>query len=571
MFLVEKIVPCRVVLEPVQFFCEGEATQDNLQLSGYVLPKSVQCIYCHLVFESSSFLDIHVKSTHKTECRRKCYECNIYFLTRRDKENHLEEVHEETAYKCTFCKKVVNRNNYKLRLHIQKCHSNSKILVCFNSRCHRHFFTAQERNNHFLRSHEHIEKGRKCAFSCDMLFKTTTALHVHYKRVHSGAYFRCDYKQKCASYFKNKQDLAAHVLKVHETFTSLHTRRTKCIYCNRWVMVNDIRRHTKDYHEGKNIFRCRYAKCVKFFRSEQERQEHDAQAHSLKVKGSKKCRFCQIKTHSCNMRRHLRVHHKNESIGLRSCNLCGYYGSLEELQNHYKENHKSEECRILKCIYCGNFYVKEAILSHVKHMHGEQAIKCTFPCITFFNSEADRDEHIFKVHSKAPLIQKWVCIYCHITLSKKSALHTHVKNMHKEIHIKCSVQGCGEYFLSQSDKRKHNENHTEEEASESLNCIKCDYKTNLKQSLLEHYNRKHVSAKFKCPRCSVIFQSKTTYDQHVRLVHRSKGKKKCQHCNRFLLDLRAHQRWTKCENCQIVTPCIVKTRQHITVCNSNGK
>lgn len=127
--------------------------------------------------------------------------------------------------------------------------------------------------------------------------------------------------------------------------------------------------------------------------------------------GSKICRICQMVVTHCNMRRHVRVNHKNESISKCKYKLCDYYGSAKELHNHCRDTHESGASK-MKCIYCGLFYVKEALWAHVKYQHKSQAIKCTFQCREYFLSEPDRDEHILKVHSKAPMIREKSCIFC---------------------------------------------------------------------------------------------------------------------------------------------------------------
>lgn len=144
-----------------------------------------------------------------------------------------------------------------------------------------------------------------------------------------------------------------------------------------------------------------------------------------------------------------------------------------------------------------------------------------------------------------------------------------MRGVHKNNYIGCSLRGCREYFLSQSDKDKHYlEMHQEKEAKKLLKCLKCNYKTGIKKHLSDHTERKHGTTKITCPKCYVVFRSKISLDVHVLRVHKSQ-RQKCKHCKHVVHNLRLHQRWMECENCQMVTHCIVKARKHYAACKSN--
>jgi hypothetical protein len=565
LFLDDVIRPCRVELKPFALIGDSKEQDEPKSAGEYVVNNSVKCLYCEFVCKSNLSMDSHLRSVHK--CLRKCNECKIYFRRLVELEKHLDEVHAETPSKCMYCEEVLNRKNSRLRKHVKECHSNVTIWCCSNGNCSSQFFTEHERNKHFSRAHQNNSKIiYSCIYdNCKMSFKFTSQLIIHFKNEHNGIYFRCDYKKKCASYFTNKEEMVKHIKNIHETFPAHANKRINCLYCHRMVFVTQIPNHTEEYHKDKKHFRCRYSFCFTYFKSQQEQQEHDAQVHSLKGKGAKKCHLCQMIVPHCNMRRHLRVKHKNESINF--CKyMCGYFGSMDELNKHYTESHESETNR-MKCVYCGLFYIKEAILMHVKCKHKSQAIKCTYPCRTYFLSLADRNKHIVKVHSKAPIIGDNICIYCKKGLSSKDTLRQHVLAVHKQLFIKCSLRGCGKYFLSQSDLGKHFlENHQENEDVKLLKCLKCNYKTNRKFSLNQHIERKHGTVKVTCPKCSNVFKSKILLNAHLDSVHQHK-RMKCNHCKQDVLNLRLHQRWTKCTQCQKVTPCIFQTREHVRMCN----
>lgn len=552
---------------------EARDQERPLPAGEYIGHNPLRCLFCQSLFASNLSLDTHIQSVHKYV--RKCRECSVYFKNTLDKEKHLEDVHTETPLKCIYCDQVFSKNNEQLRRHMKDCHSGVTTWRCYYGCCMKEFFTIGERSNHFSRAHYTTRRKTKkkkidCIYKCKETFFTTKSLTLHLEIQHNGIFFGCDYKKKCASYFKNKDDLAEHVKNLHETFSNTGSR-IECIYCSRKICSSQLQNHMKEYHKDNRVVRCRYPLCPTYFRSEQERQEHEANVHSADIaNNSITCRFCQMTIASVLVRQqHFKHYHKTESISICKYKGCLYYGLTKDVQNHCKEIHESNASRI-KCIYCGHFYAKGFLGTHVKSKHESQAIKCKFQCRTYFLSEGDRDEHIVNVHSKALVIRDFICIYCNKSYFSPSSFHLHVHQVHTEIYIRCNLRGCKEYFLSQSDKNKHYlEMHQEKEAKKSLKCINCNYKTVSKRHLREHIERKHNKAKVPCPKCSKIFKSQSFLDVHVRRVHLKKHTK-CEYCNKLMKNIRRHQRRMECENCQNATHCIVKARQHISACKGKN-
>jgi uncharacterized C2H2 Zn-finger protein len=555
------IRPCRVELKQFALIGDTKEQEEPKAAGEYVVNSSVKCVFCEFVSKSILSMDSHLRRAHKR--LSKCFECNIYLGHLADLEDHMDEIHAETPIKCMYCEEVLHGKNSHLRKHVKERHPNLNIWRCLNGKCWRQFFTEHERNTHFSRAHKIIRPTiHRCIFNnCKMSFKSTGPLTNHFKNEHNGIYFRCDYNKACASYFTNKEDMVEHFKNIHETAYS--NNRIICLYCDKMVLSTKLHDHTEEYHKGKKHFRCRYYLCSTYFKSEQEQQDHDAQAHSLNGTGAKKCRLCQMTITHSNMRRHIKVNHKNESISSCKYHLCDFYGTLDELEHHAV----SHEVDKMQCVYCGLFYPKEAILMHVKYNHASQAIKCTHPCRTFFLTLADRNKHILEVHSKAPIIGDNICIYCKKRFPSIGTLLQHVMQVHKHVYIKCSVKRCVMYFLKQSDHDKHFlEKHKEKEDTKLLKCLKCNYKSDSPRSLNNHYVIRHGTENLKCPKCSKVYKSQMALDVHSNRVHAQK-RMKCTHCNLDVFRLKYHQRWTKCTKCQIVTSCVIQTRQHKKVCN----
>jgi hypothetical protein len=515
MFLDDVIRPCRVDLKP--FASIGVSKElDGPKPAGEYVDNSVKCVYCEFVCKNISFMDSHLRIVHK--CLRKCHECNIYFPRIVDLKEHLDEVHAETPNKCMYCEEVLHRKNSQLRKHVKECHPNVEVWHCLYGKCCMQFFTEHEQSDHFARAHTKMcLPMHHCIFNnCKMSFKRTELLTEHFKNKHNGIFFRCDYNKKCTSYFTNKKDMVMHIKKIHETFPAYASKRMKCLYCDKMVIVKQLLNHTEKHHKGKKHIKCRYFTCYVYFKSEQEQQEHEAQAHSLKRRGAKKCRICHM-TVPLQMRLHIIEKHNNELISF--CKYkCGYYGYMDELDIHHAEPHTRNE---VKCIYCGLFSKKIAFMDHVKSKHESQAIKCTYKCREFFLTIADRNKHILEVHSNAPIILRHICIYCKNEFCSKDRLRNHVQNVHKQVCIMCSLRGCSEYFSSQSDLNNHFlEKHKEKEDAKMFKCLKCNYTTMSKWHLRGHISRIHGKDKVSCPLCSKVFKSNFSLGIHLKKVHK---------------------------------------------------
>lgn len=564
MFVDEDIRPCRVTLEPLALSGTSEEQDQPIPAGDYGSTEvSVKCGLCNLIFSCYAAFQKHSWSIHKRLFKEKCHECNIYFAHRFEKFKHLDLVHGESPTKCIYCGQVYKIIGNLVIKHVKKFHSDVAVWCGFKGTCKKLFLNEHERRNHILRAHKTSSRQQDCIYSsCKTVFPCAKTLTAHLNKEHDGAYLRCDYIQNCPSFFITEDKLAEHVKQVHENPT---LSKLRCIYCLKKVF--DLHKHTKIYHKGKKVIRCRYITCITFFRSEQERLNHEKEVHSLKKNKHTVCRLCQKTIYIYSIQNHINVNHKNMSLTLCKYHRCHYFGTTEEIETHYKESHDFVAPNRIKCIYCGWICAKLSYLKHVKKNHRLQAIKCTFKCREYFLSLADRDAHIAKEHSKAPERKYVDCVYCKKNLYDQS-IHAHVQKKHKECSIKCSLRFCGQYFLSQSDYQKHyQEKHKEKEENKKITCHLCSYRTTSKVNLLDHLDRLHGTKKIACPKCPKMYKSKLTLKVHLQRVH-EKERRKCHHCGQYFVNLFLHQRWTKCKKCLGVTHCFNKTWQHKRDCTS---
>lgn len=131
------------------------------------------------------------------------------------------------------------------------------------------------------------------------------------------------------------------------------------------------------------------------------------------------------------------------------------------ISNHPQVNQKAGKLRRAKgdfpCPLCPAILrTKSQLTQHVKICH-KTAVRCkSHKCVTFFLTDAEREEHEERTHGKGEFKKRFRCTFCGaLFLSCLARLNKHIKKKHKEA-IKCDFhQNCPNYFRSESEKNKH--------------------------------------------------------------------------------------------------------------------
>lgn len=343
-----------------------------------------------------------------------------------------------------------------------------------------------------------------------------------------------------------------------------------------------------EVHQNRRRIHCKV--CRVEFSSKEDKKKHQEDVHSLimdrrrltkkpqrvehQIKhGLRKCEFC-IKTSRTyptgRMLEHLRKFHEGETFVRCSYLLCStFFRSEEEKQKHEELIHAG--ANKTKCIFCNLFFPNSTMTSHLKYSHKSQypnAFKCTFPCSTYFLTELERDRHIDSVHKKLKLRQEVECIYCNKLCTDKILLRNHIRICHSDVKIRCKMQQCNQFFLTQTQSDAHyNEVHRKREEKKKLRCSECDFRSNKLSNVKKHAIRNHKSKDIPCPnvKCSKLFSSAYALTDHLRYSHAEL--KTCQHCKMKLVEFKYHQMQAKCKKCQRLLPCVRKAQQHYKVCH----
>jgi hypothetical protein len=253
-------------------------------------------------------------------------------------------------------------------------------------------------------------------------------------------------------------------------------------------------------------------------------------------------------------------------------NCASYFRSDAERRQHIERVHMGDGKR--QCVYCSHWTTSKNLRAHTENLHRDVAIGCNVKpnCCTFFLNTEDRNEHIKKVHFGEKIKTELSCIYCRNKYASPAALGRHVQNLHQDEAIKCSFNKCAKYFKAQLDLEKHfKQVHDQKSKRKLIQCPKCKYQTREKYHLRGHFDLKHGSESLKCPQCtsSAVYKSDYALRLHTKRVHAEK--RKCPFCKVALMKITSHLRSEFCSNCAKKLPCAGLMRSHRLRCKPTAR
>jgi hypothetical protein len=340
----------------------------------------------------------------------------------------------------------------------------------------------------------------------------------------------------------------------------------RCTLCNHaFIYRRSMVKHMHKKHAGLFIVCKHNGHCAEIFRTEAEKSEHILEGTNKKYKLIK-CEFCCLMFSKENQAKHFKKHHINENLIQCSYRTCSTrFRSEVEKQNHEALVHALTKKD--KCIFCNLFFSEYTILRHYRRKHKTlfaNAFKCKFHCRRYFLTEADCDEHIASAH-KRPMRAEVTCLYCNKICIDKSALTYHIKRHHSAVKILCKFFGCSQYFHSQTEADEHyKQQHQKIEENKKYRCLKCNYRSAYKTSLNRHISEMHGEKILLCPKCSRYFSSSLALKDHINQTH--SPRKVCPHCNKGCRHIKRHLEQEKCKRCQKVLLCLSVAKLHKKLC-----
>ena len=344
--------------------------------------------------------------------------------------------------------------------------------------------------------------------------------------------------------------------------SKLHHR---CIICNcAFISLGSMVQHMHRKHAGLFIVCKHNGTCSKIFLTEGEKCEHILQLTNKKGKLIN-CDFCCAMYFKSDSAYHLKKHHKNDNLIRCSYKSCSaHFRSEEEKQNHEALVHAST--KKLNCIFCNLFFTATSMFRHYQTFHKSllaNAFKCKFKCRRYFLTEADRDEHIASAH-KILMRAEAKCLYCNRIYKDKNVLVSHINLNHSAVKILCKFFNCRQYFHTQIEAAEHFEKqHQKIEENQKYRCLKCNFKSSYQGNLKNHISRKHEDKMLPCSKCSRCFSSSFTLRIHIKS---HSPKKVCPHCNKGCSRIKQHLEQEKCKRCQKVLLCASVAKLHKKLC-----
>jgi hypothetical protein len=344
-------------------------------------------------------------------------------------------------------------------------------------------------------------KGQHRCLLCNCALNSQKYMVQHMHRKHAGLFIICKHNGLCSQIFRTEAEKSEHILEL----TNKRGKRIKCDFCYLMYSERNQANHFQKHHKNDNLVRCSYRPCATRFRSEEEKQNHEALMHASTKK--------------------------------------------------------------IKCIFCDLFFHAASILHHYRMKHETlfaNAFKCKFHCRKYFLTEADRDEHIASAH-KILMRAEAKCLYCNKICIDKHGLKYHINKQHSAVKILCKFFGCCQYFHTQTEADEHfKEQHQKIEENKRYCCLQCNYRTAFKNKVMAHISRMHGQKISKCPKCSKCFSSSFILKDHIKQTH--SPPKVCPHCNKGSRHIKQHMKQDKCKRCQKVLLCVGVAQLHKKLC-----
>ncbi|CAB3381596.1 Hypothetical predicted protein [Cloeon dipterum] len=240
---------------------------------------------------------------------------------------------------------------------------------------------------------------------------------------------------------------------------------------------------------------------------------------------------------------------------------------LEQVELPKNEDHRNEPRR-WKCIYCEKRFKYSCQFSgHVKKMHKE-AIRCdNRKCATYFHSLQEKEEHTKDIHEKSKEREKFECSFCGKEFEGPHNYKGHVRQVHKDFPVKCSLRGCLSFFKTRIEMKTHFDSlHGKDDEAKKFRCNDCDYKAMKKYILKQHIANKHLPKYIKCKMCETMCSTISSLKIHVRHTHKFKV---CTYCKLVvsIINMKCyHLKITKCNRCKSKFQCSGLYQTHLKSC-----
>ncbi|KAK2582832.1 hypothetical protein KPH14_008917 [Odynerus spinipes] len=516
---------------------------------------ALKCKLCSEMFNSAISFRKHVAWTHKKKvCIQEdgayiCAVCDYRTLKKSLFAAHLERKHETWSRKrpnnllfpCAACG-FVCRSKHSLQSHFIRKHTDRYEHQC--KFCPKKFKVKGDLTNH-VRFH-HKEKPLNCDV-CGKLCQNSGSLYVHQKWAHYKPKYECHI---CKRRMVTQENLDQHLLTQHEK-----REKIVCAECGKTFTKKDSFKRHMAVHTGCKPHSCLI--CNKPFARRSQLRQH------LLIHTGKRPFVCDICGKAftqkpgliCHRKTHPGPHPPLPVMPIADIVKEFTEGYVQEISARENEERIVEESQHLQTVLpigaCPR--VSDPLSVDVRLANPALSIledKChKRRCLKQINLEDnfqkktsiiianDPETAMTKAPRKKP--DKSVeCDHCRRKFLKKSNLAEHLKQ-HKH---KCS--DCSKTF----SLRRYLVSHVEKiHRRQVYECSVCEYKSNNKGTLKNHYIRLHTSSyDYSCDTCGKQFKIKKALNHHVKQNHSGAPPIVCDVCGHFsknLHALKAHMKY----------------------------
>jgi hypothetical protein len=164
---------------------------------------------------------------------------------------------------------------------------------------------------------------------------------------HSDVAIKCNYLDRCCTFFKSESDREEHIKAVH--LASRVKTKVDCIYCGEsFAKGFATGKHIKSKHGGIAI-KCSIRKCAQYFKTQEDCDKHFKE-----------------------------LHHEAEKSKTMFCPKCSYKADNKTLmQIHFLTMHGKEKLKCTQCPRSETIYKSSLSLKrHITNYHSMILVNC---------------------------------------------------------------------------------------------------------------------------------------------------------------------------------------------------
>lgn len=422
---------------------------------------------------------------------------------------HVDTYHRcgtEVTFSCHLCKKILSTKCGLMR-HMNSLHrySSNDSYVCSYKTC-----AANYRRKYTLDRHRINVHAKKIVFG-----NTQHPILLQNRSELDKRYFLIECWQ-CKEFFEFSDELAYHLVASH---TIGSPKSFQCYLCKMiFLSLTLLHGHINIHHIPTSRLKCPFSTCVALhFRYESTLRKHIKARHA---------RVIMIPPKTAKSSRHMPIR------CVRGC-IKNFFESIDSMMYHIETYHARGNKKMFECYLCRKTCeLKRTLHSHMKNQHfGRPWLMCPFAmCVRTFSADIVLKRHIQRMHhTQEESATKEKVVYGFVDSVTR---RTNGKGM-----VGCTRMQCIQVFDSWSAMTYHRSIFHADGIKNTFECHLCKKPFLSRHSLQEHIHTLHAGHKgFTCPipDCAMKFCRKISLQRHLGYMHKVGVVHRCNWCNRVM-------------------------------------